>query len=54
MDEPRTYTGWKAALLAIAACAVVFVTLNLIGRAYRSERRPTPKPTVVSVTPSAR
>jgi len=50
--EPRTYTGWKAALAAIAACAVVFVTLNLLGRAYRTDPRPTPTPTVVTVTPT--
>ena len=52
MDEPRTYTGWKAALLAIGACVVVYVTLNLIGRAYRTGPRPTPRPTVVTVTPA--
>ena len=52
MDEPRTYTGWKAMLLAIAACIVVYVSLNLVARANRAKPRPTPGPTVVSVAPS--
>jgi antibiotic biosynthesis monooxygenase (ABM) superfamily enzyme len=53
VDEPRTHTGWKAALLAIALTFVVFALLNLLGRATRpTPKRVPPPPIVVSVAPS--
>jgi hypothetical protein len=54
VDSPRTYTGWKAALLAVAACVVVYSALNLLVRASRPARTPAPRPTVVTVTPTSR
>ena len=54
MDSPRTYTGWKAALLAIGACVVVYTALNLLARSTRTQPRPTPAPTVITVTPTSR
>ena len=54
MTEPRTYTGWKAALLAIAATALLIAAANILGDRYAPKHDPGPQPTVVSVTPSAR
>jgi hypothetical protein len=52
VTERRAYTGWKAALAAIGATVVVFVTINLLTREYAPRPDPAPRPTVVSVTPS--
>lgn len=47
----RTYTGWKAMLLAVAATFVLIATLNLL---YQANRDPSPKrplPVVTTVRP---
>jgi hypothetical protein len=51
VDEPRTYTGWKAALLAIALTFAVFLVVNAATRHYAPRHHPEPSPTVVTVTP---
>jgi hypothetical protein len=48
----RSYTGWKAALLAIGATVVVFVTINVLADRYAPKHIPAPTPTIVSVTPA--
>jgi hypothetical protein len=49
--EPKTYTGWKAALLAIALTFVLFAVVNVLARHYAPRHHPAPSPTVVTVTP---
>jgi hypothetical protein len=50
--ERRTYTGWKAALLAIGITVVVFSIVNVLAHAHQPKpRHPKPSPTVISVTP---
>jgi hypothetical protein len=53
VDERKTYTGWKAALLAIALTFVVFALLNILGKVTRpTPPHPAPSPTVIHVSPS--
>lgn len=47
----RTYTGWKAMLVAIAVTFVVFATLNLLYQANRDKTPKRPLPVVTSVRP---
>ena len=49
--EPRTVTGWKAALVAITLIVVVFSVLNLLVGGDADTDRPRPSPSVVTVTP---
>jgi hypothetical protein len=48
--EPKTYTGWKAALLAIALTFAVFAVVNLLARHYAPRHHPSPSPMVVTPT----
>jgi anti-sigma-K factor RskA len=47
----RTYTGWKAALTAIAVTFVVFAALNLLYQANRDRSPKRPLPVVTTVSP---
>ena len=53
MDEPRSYTGWKAGLAIVAVTAVVFSVLNVVARNVREGRHrdPVPSPIVTTIAP---
>lgn len=47
----KTYTGWKAMLVAIAVTFVVFAALNLLYQANRDRSPKRPLPVVTTPRP---